>query len=126
MNIPVGTFLRERKPRFFEGLDAHDIRTVLAAGTQQRFPANSAIVSQGYPAAHLHLLLTGRARRFFLTENGRESSASPGPATGYLWRSGAAGQTCGLPSQCGSDDEQHHGGLELAAQSVVSASEFRG
>ena len=72
MNIPVGTFLRERKPRFFEGLDAPDIRTILAAGTQQRFPANSVIVSQGYPAGHLHLLLTGRARRFFLTEDGEK------------------------------------------------------
>ena len=72
MNIPVAAFLRERKPRFFEGLDAPDIRTILAAGTQQRFSANSVIVNQGYPAGHLHLLLTGRARRFFLTEDGQK------------------------------------------------------
>jgi CRP-like cAMP-binding protein len=72
MNIPVGAFLRERKPRFFEGLDAPDIRTIVAAGTQQRFSANSVIVSQGYPAGHLYLLLTGRARRFFLTEDGQK------------------------------------------------------
>ena len=37
MNIPVAAFLRERKPRFFEGLDAPDVKTILAAGTQQRF-----------------------------------------------------------------------------------------
>ena len=72
MNAPVPAFLGERKPRFFEGLDASEIRTVLAAGTQQRFPANSVIVNQGYPAAHLFLLLTGRARRFFLTEDGQK------------------------------------------------------
>jgi hypothetical protein len=33
----VAVFLRERKPRFFEGLDAPDIRILLAAETQQRF-----------------------------------------------------------------------------------------
>ena len=54
MNIPVAAFLRERKPRFFEGLDAPDIRTILAAGTQQRFLANSVIHSQGYPAGDLY------------------------------------------------------------------------
>jgi CRP/FNR family transcriptional regulator, nitrogen oxide reductase regulator len=72
MNIPFAAFLRERKPRFFDGLDAPDIRTILAAGTQQRFSANSVVVSQGYPAGHLYLLLTGRIRRFFLTEDGQK------------------------------------------------------
>jgi CRP/FNR family transcriptional regulator, nitrogen oxide reductase regulator len=72
MNIPVAEFLRERKPRFFEGLDTADIRTILAAGTQQRFSANSVIHNQGYPAQHLFLLLTGRVRRFFLTEDGEK------------------------------------------------------
>jgi CRP/FNR family transcriptional regulator, nitrogen oxide reductase regulator len=72
MNIPVAAFLRERKPRFFEGLDAPDIRTIVAAGTQQRFLANSLIVNQGYPAGRLFLLLTGRVRRFFLTEDGQK------------------------------------------------------
>jgi CRP/FNR family transcriptional regulator, nitrogen oxide reductase regulator len=72
MNIPVATFLRERKPRFFEGLGTADIRTILAAGTQQRFSANSVIHNQGYLAGHLFLLLTGRVRRFFLTEDGQK------------------------------------------------------
>jgi CRP/FNR family transcriptional regulator, nitrogen oxide reductase regulator len=72
MNTPVAAFLRDRKPRFFEGLDAPDIRTILAAGTQQRFLANSVIVNQGLPARHFYLLLTGRARRFFLTEDGQK------------------------------------------------------
>ena len=72
MNIPVAAFLRERKPRFFEGLEASDIKTILAAGTQQRFHANSVIHNQGYRAGHLFLLLTGRVRRFFLTEDGQK------------------------------------------------------
>ena len=71
-NIPVAAFLRERKPRFFEGLEEPEIKTILAAGTQQRFHANSVIHNQGYRAAHLFLLLTGRVRRFFLTEDGQK------------------------------------------------------
>ena len=72
MDSPVAALLRERKPRFFEGLEAPEIRTIVAAGTQQRFSANTMIVSQGYPAEHLYLLLTGRARRFYLTEDGQK------------------------------------------------------
>jgi len=72
MNISVAEFLRGRNPRFFEGMDTADIRTVLAAGTQQRFSANSVVHTQGYPAEHLFLLLTGRVRRFFLTEDGEK------------------------------------------------------
>jgi CRP-like cAMP-binding protein len=72
MNIPVAAFLRERKPRFFEGMEAPDIKTILAAGSQQRFHANTVIHNQGYPAGHLFLLLTGRVRRFFLTEDGQK------------------------------------------------------
>jgi CRP-like cAMP-binding protein len=72
INIPVGAFLRERKPRFFEGLDEADIRTILAAGTQQRFLTGSVVINQGYPAGRLYLLLSGRIRRFFLTEDGQK------------------------------------------------------
>ncbi len=72
MNIPVAAFLRERKPRFFEGLDPADIRTILAAGTQQRYSANSVIHSQGDLGDRLFLLLSGRVRRFFLTEDGQK------------------------------------------------------
>ncbi len=72
MYIPVTAFLRERQPRFFEGLDLADVRTIMAAGTQQRFSANSVIARQGYSAGHLYLLLTGRLRRFFTTIDGQK------------------------------------------------------
>ena len=65
MNTPVTALLSERKPRFLEGLEVPEVRTILAAGTQQRFLRNSIIVSQGHPAGHLYLLQTRRARRFF-------------------------------------------------------------
>jgi len=71
MNVPVASLLRERKPRFLEGMDAADIKVILAAGTRRRILKNSAIVNQGYPAGHLFLLLTGRVRRLLLTEDGQ-------------------------------------------------------
>lgn len=71
MTAPGAALQRKPKTRFLEGLDAPDIKTILAAGTQQHFLANSVIINQGYPAGHLFLLLTGRARRFCLTEDGQ-------------------------------------------------------
>ncbi len=71
-NSPVATLLKTRTPRFLEGMDTSDIKTILAAGTQRRFLANSVIIKQGYTAGHLFLLLNGRARRFFLTEDGQK------------------------------------------------------
>jgi CRP-like cAMP-binding protein len=72
--------LRERKPRLFEGLDAPDIKIILAAATKQRFSAHSVIANQGHPAGHLFLLLTGRGRRFFLTEDGQKITLLRVPA----------------------------------------------
>jgi CRP-like cAMP-binding protein len=72
MSAPVEALLRQRKPRFLDGVDAADIKTILAAGTQQRFLANSVIANQGYPAGHLFMLLTGRASRFSLTHDGQK------------------------------------------------------
>jgi CRP-like cAMP-binding protein len=72
MYIPVAAFVREREPRFFEGLDLSDVKTIMAAGTPQRFAANSVIARQGYSAGHLYLLLSGRLRRFFTTIDGQK------------------------------------------------------
>ncbi len=72
MNAPIGALLREPKPRFFEGLDAPDIKTILAAAVQKRFLTKSVVFHQGDPAGQLFLLLTGRARRFFLTQDGEK------------------------------------------------------
>jgi len=72
MNAPIGALLREPKPRFFEGMDAPDIKTILAAAVQKRFLTKSVVFHQGDPAGQLFLLLTGRARRFFLTQDGEK------------------------------------------------------
>src|ERR1700739_1301662 len=68
----TASLLRDRSSRLFEGMDARDIKTILAAGTQRHFPAHSVVVNQGYPAEDMFLLLTGRARRFYLTEDGQK------------------------------------------------------
>jgi CRP/FNR family transcriptional regulator, nitrogen oxide reductase regulator len=72
MNAPIATLLREPKPRFFRGLDAPDIKIILAAAVHKRFVAKSVVFHQGDPAGQLFLLLTGRARRFFLTQDGEK------------------------------------------------------
>jgi CRP-like cAMP-binding protein len=72
MSAPVEALLRQRNPRFLEGVDAAEVKTVLGAGTLQRFSARSVMIRQGHPAGHLFLLLTGRARRFFLTHDGQK------------------------------------------------------
>jgi CRP/FNR family transcriptional regulator, nitrogen oxide reductase regulator len=72
MSAPVEVLIRQRNPRFLDGVNAADIKTILGAGTLQRFPASSVMISQGHPAGHLFLLLTGRASRFFLTHDGQK------------------------------------------------------
>jgi CRP-like cAMP-binding protein len=63
-------FVSHLKPKFLEGLPPHDLKIILAAATERRFLANSVIVHQGKPADHLFLLTQGRARLFYITEEG--------------------------------------------------------
>jgi CRP/FNR family transcriptional regulator, nitrogen oxide reductase regulator len=58
--------------RLLDGLDAQDRATILEAGKEQQFAANSVIVNQAGRANELFLLLHGRARHFFLTEGGQK------------------------------------------------------
>ena len=70
--IGTSAVLRNLKPRFLEDLTPPELRAVLAAAKYRRVPANSAITNQNHSAKHLFLLLTGRARYFFLTEKGQK------------------------------------------------------
>jgi CRP-like cAMP-binding protein len=63
-------FASHLKSKFLEGLAPPDLKIILAAATERRFPANTVIVKQGKPADHLFLLTKGRARLFYLTEEG--------------------------------------------------------
>jgi CRP-like cAMP-binding protein len=68
----VAAALRDLKPRFLEGLATPDIRTIVDSATQRHFLANSIITTQGDPAEHLFLLLQGRARYFYMTNQGEK------------------------------------------------------
>jgi CRP-like cAMP-binding protein len=88
--------LRDLNPRLLEGLTRSELKSVLAEATYRKFPANRVITNQDHPAEHLYLLLTGRARFFFVTAKGQEvillwipageifgSAALLRPPTGY-------------------------------------------
>ena len=64
--------LRDLKPRLLEGLTPSQLKSVLAEARYRKFPANRVMTNQDHPAEHLYLLLTGRARFFFVTEKGQE------------------------------------------------------
>lgn len=64
--------VRELKPRFLEGLTPPALESVLAAAKQVRSFPNSVIYREDHPGEHLFLLLSGRARYFFVTEKGQK------------------------------------------------------
>ena len=64
--------VRDLRPRLFEGLTPSEVQSVLAVARYRKVPARCVITSQDRPAKHLFLLLTGRARYFFVTEKGQK------------------------------------------------------
>lgn len=68
----VPAMVRSLKPRFLDGLTPPARKSLLAAAKYRRLPANSVITRQDDLANHLFLLLTGRARYFFVTERGQK------------------------------------------------------
>ncbi len=69
----IAAVVNHLKPRFLEGLASPDLNAILSAATQHRFVANSVIVNHGNPARHLFLLMTGRARYFYLSPDGQKN-----------------------------------------------------
>ena len=59
-------------PRLFEGLAPAEVKLVLSAATLQHFPAKYVAAVQGDLASHLFLVTTGRARYFFIAEQGQK------------------------------------------------------
>ena len=62
------------RSRFLEGLAPRDRQIVLAAGNELHFRANSVVVHQSDPADHMFVLTNGRARHFYMTEQGQKLS----------------------------------------------------
>jgi CRP-like cAMP-binding protein len=69
--------LRNLKPRFLAGLSSEEAKAVISAARLRRYLANSVIVNQEEPAGHIFLLISGRARYFYMTPDGRKT---------ILWR----------------------------------------
>jgi CRP/FNR family transcriptional regulator, nitrogen oxide reductase regulator len=70
--MTVSSTIDHLKPRSLEGLTKPERESILAAATPRQFPANSVVTNQGEPADHLFLLTKGRARFFFITEQGKK------------------------------------------------------
>ena len=68
--MPISTLRKDPRSRFLEGLAPSERESILRAATPGQFLANAVVLNQGKPANKLFLLTTGRARHFFLTENG--------------------------------------------------------
>ena len=64
--------VRELKSRFLQGLEKPELESILTNASQRRLLANSVVQNQGEPASHLLLLTSGRARYFYITEEGRK------------------------------------------------------
>ena len=64
--------LKKLRPPFLEELAMPEISTIVAAARQRDFVANSAITTQGDPASHLFMVLSGMVRSFFLTQGGQK------------------------------------------------------
>ena len=57
---------------FVEGIPGPDLKVVLGEAKLRRFQANSVVVNQGDPAERLFLIVKGRARYFYTSEEGRK------------------------------------------------------
>jgi CRP-like cAMP-binding protein len=73
MTGPQLASLRPRvKSPFLDGLAPRELDEILAAARECRFLAGTVLASQGTPANSLFLLVSGRARFFFLTPEGNK------------------------------------------------------
>lgn len=68
---PITALSTEFSSRFLEGLAPADLRVILAAATQRRMHANSVVTNHGDCASHFFLLTKGRARFFYITQEGQ-------------------------------------------------------
>jgi CRP-like cAMP-binding protein len=69
----VAAALRALRPRFLEGLVPPEIEAVVAAAKLRRYLPNSVVTNQDNPAEHLFLLVSGRARYFYITPDGQRT-----------------------------------------------------
>src|SRR5271169_4550649 len=71
MTCPSTVQLHVRS-RFLEGLPPDDLGSILASATERQYPAGAIVTNQGDPAKYYFLLTRGRARYFFVTQDGEK------------------------------------------------------
>src|SRR5271167_2609262 len=69
----IASAVRDVKPRFLEGLAPPTMDAVVAAAKLRRYLPNSVVTNQDHPAEHLFLLVSGRARYFYITPDGQKT-----------------------------------------------------
>ena len=69
----IAAAVQDLKPRFLEGLAPPEIEAVVAAAKVRRYLPHSVVTNQDHPAEHLFLLVSGRARYFYITPDGRKT-----------------------------------------------------
>jgi CRP-like cAMP-binding protein len=62
----------EIRPALLAGLADAELRAIVAASIVRKFRAREVMIHQETPAKHLYLLISGRARYFFVTRQGRK------------------------------------------------------
>jgi CRP-like cAMP-binding protein len=73
MNLMVSlAAVRGLKSRFLQGLEKPELESILTPASHRRLLAGSVVQNQGEPANHLFLVASGRARYFYITEEGRK------------------------------------------------------
>lgn len=60
------------RTNFLAGLDQGAVKTILSAGTRQRFPAKCQLLIAGQPATNLFMLRSGRIRYYKTTKAGED------------------------------------------------------
>ena len=68
----LAVLIRRLRPPFLHDLAPSAVNLILGAARQRRFLANSVITNQGHPASQVFMVLSGRARSFFLTQGGQK------------------------------------------------------
>jgi CRP/FNR family transcriptional regulator, nitrogen oxide reductase regulator len=66
----ISAAVAQLKPRFFDGLTAPELKTVLDCARPRAYLAGSVVHHEGHPGDRMFLLLSGRARFFTLTPEG--------------------------------------------------------
>ncbi|HEX8896750.1 MAG TPA: Crp/Fnr family transcriptional regulator [Terriglobales bacterium] len=72
MTVPAVVHVRNIETEFLDGLAPAEIKMIFSAARRRQYLANSVIVNQGQSAEHVFLLVSGRARYFYLTRDGRK------------------------------------------------------